>query len=77
MMGKENILKARWSKKDNDILICYPDKRDGAFLHWQFGKHPESLLKPFELSKSFFDELKARGYDLTTFNFSIKKAASK
>ncbi len=73
MNKKHEYLKAAWSKKENDILITYPNRRDGALLHWQFGKHPESLMKPFELSESFFDELKSRGYDITTFKFSIKR----
>lgn len=70
---RDTTLYAYWSKREKDIMFCYPRKVDGALLHWQFGKHPESLSEPFNLSKTLFQELDARGYDLTTFKFSIKR----
>lgn len=68
---KENTLKARWSKKENDVLFFYPSKPDGHYLYAALscdrfdydGRSQPSILK----------ELEARGYDLTTLQFSICK----
>jgi hypothetical protein len=60
-------LVARWDKRSNDILYLYPDKRDGALLHWLFSSEVTDEIR------GLFQELKSRGYDLTTFHFEIRK----
>lgn len=54
-------LRARWSKRERDILAQYPagsqTKSDGGYLC--------HILKPT------LAELERRGYDITTFRFSI------
>jgi len=61
-MKEKFKLKARWSREENDILLQYPlgvgTKRDGALLASVF-------------TQEFQRELKDRGYDITTFRFTI------
>lgn len=33
----DRILKVRWSKKENDLLITYPRRCDGALMNYLFG----------------------------------------
>lgn len=49
-----------WSKKENDIMIHFPRKRDGHYI---------SLL----FNNDFIKEMESRGYDITTIKFSIKR----
>jgi len=49
-----------WSKKENDIMIHFPRKRDGHYI---------SLL----INNDFIKEMESRGYDITTIKFSIKR----
>lgn len=68
-MEKPEVLKARWSKRENDVLIDFPNKPDGGFLQgWLV--HARDRIYP---DKSFLKLLEERGYDLTTLKFSIKK----
>lgn len=75
----DRILKVRWSKKENDLLIYYPRGCDGSLIHYAFsdiltwgginGKDKGWLnYKEFNLIK----ELIERGYDKTTLKFEIK-----
>lgn len=75
----DRILKVRWSKKENDLLIYYPRGCDGSLIHHAFsdilmwgginGKDKGWLnYKEFNLIK----ELIERGYDKTTLKFEIK-----
>lgn len=50
-----------WSKKENDLVIAFPKRSDGNFLHSSF------------FDSGFIKELIARGYDIKTLKFSIKK----
>jgi hypothetical protein len=66
----DNTLAARWSKKHNDVVFEYPQRPDGRLLMYFFsvaklGLDPEA--------KTLLDELAARGYDLKTLRFSIKR----
>lgn len=90
--NKETTLHAHWSKRENDIMIYYPNGASGHLLHqvlstpklWVLPKDSGGDMKPlygitenpylavFE-DKSFLQELESRGYDLTTFRFSIRK----
>ncbi len=75
-----NTLKIKWSKKENDFMIYYPRRCDGHLiqahllgdvLRWGGIDGIEKGWKnyiPFNL----IEELKTRGYDLTTFKFEIK-----
>lgn len=60
MKGDGRPLRAYWSKREHDLMIDYPTSPDGWFLHGI-------------LSKEFTEELKSRGYDITTLRFSIKQ----
>jgi hypothetical protein len=60
-------LTARWSKKENDILYGYPATPDGHLLHGFFRYATFALVKPL------LEELKERGYDITTLEFAIRR----
>lgn len=59
-MEKDRI-KIRWSKRDNDLLVSYDDKRNGHFV--------SNIM----LNDELISGLEARGYDLKTLRFEIKK----
>lgn len=65
-MQANDKLRATWSKKENDVMLHYPVgfymSSDG---HW--------LSRIF--NKEFTDELKKRGYDITTLKFSVEPKA--
>ena len=82
-------LSMRWShahKRDNpnmatlahapgDILYEWGEgcgSRDGALLHYHFGVRQFDFVTK-ESRPSLLEELAARGYDLTTLKFSIRK----
>jgi hypothetical protein len=76
---KDRILKVKWSKKENDLMITYPRRCDGALIHYLFsdilrwagieGKDKGWLnYETF----NFLKELKERGYDLTTLKFEVR-----
>lgn len=68
---KENSLSAYWSKREKDIVFCYPAKVDGHFLHNRFSNPPWRY--DGMIDTAFLDELKARGYDVSTLRFSVMK----
>jgi len=54
-------------------------KRDINLLHYTMAtRHPDTSVQPLfsKMRPSLFEELDARGYDLTTLKFSIKKKAA-
>jgi len=69
---RENTLSMYWSKREKDIVYAYPSKVDGHMLHHRLGSEVYNKWKD-EYDLSFFKELEARGYDLTTLRFSICK----
>lgn len=74
-------LMMRWGKMPHDAPdMCFSwgagcSKRDGALLHWLLAsprkdyRYEDGVV--FE--PSFLEELAARGYDLTTLRFSVRK----
>ena len=62
-MKAKDKLRATYSNKENDVMLHYPlgmgTKSDAHWLSGIFGKE-------------FTDELKRRGYDVTTMKFSIE-----
>jgi hypothetical protein len=72
-------LRARWSKKERDFVVEFPNKPDGHLLNrYLFTLTPEpSPLHPGEKRLTLLEELEARGYDLSTLKFSIKKKVTK
>jgi len=60
---KENKLRARWSKREKDILLIHPlgimTRCDGAYL----------AFKVF--NNEFVKEMVDRGYDITSLKFEI------
>lgn len=57
---EKKLLKAKWSKKEEDIMIYYPSSPDG---HW--------LANMF--NKEFQNQLIIRGYDISTLIFSVER----
>lgn len=62
-MKANDKLRATWSKKENDIILHFPlgvgTKSDAHYLSGIF-------------NKEFTDELVSRGYDVSTFKFSVE-----
>lgn len=63
-----------------DIIFAWQGdsemRRDTAFLHYALAtQKPDLHTTPLfsKMNPSFLEELEARGYDLTTLRFSIKK----
>lgn len=77
--AKPKELKVCWGNSHDmgeDIYYCWGDgcsKRDGGLLHTIFSAERPPVFHGERWQKSLTDELKARGYDITTFKFSIKK----
>lgn len=76
---RSNGLRSHWSKKERDFVVEFPNKPDGHLLNYYLYtlKPPPSPLRPGETTMTLAEELEARGYDLTTLKFSIKKKESK
>lgn len=68
------------------MCMCWGDgcsKRDGNLLHYMLASKRQRMIYGEEqklkgganvtFDPSFIEELEARGYDLTTFKFSIQK----
>jgi hypothetical protein len=78
--AKPGELVMRWGKMPRDapdMVMAWGagcSKRDGALLHYMLASkrmHWTDGTLTFE--PSFLDELEARGYDLTTLRFSVRK----
>lgn len=76
--AKDGQLKAQWGKLPHetpDLIYVWGDgvpRCDSRLLYNIFSmkRFPPGS---FEADPSFLDELKARGYDLTTIKFSVEK----
>lgn len=63
-------LRVRWSKRERDLMFAYEQHpSDGHLMYGAF------CVTPVCDGKSLADELDARGYDLTTLRFQIRKKA--
>lgn len=73
-------LVARWGKVEGEIDLCYdgPTRPDMHLLHNALtGKRGRPTISGgFEWDDSFVEELKARGYDITTLRFSVRKMSA-
>lgn len=59
---KQNKLRARWSKKEKDLLVTYPLGRGTSCdMGYLFGI----------FNKEFIKEMKDRGYDIMSLRFEI------
>lgn len=60
---KDNKLTAKWNKKEKDLVVKYPlgcgTNCDMAYLLYDV------------FNKAFIEEMKDRGYDLTSLKFEI------
>jgi hypothetical protein len=82
-MTKPGELTARWSKRESDLLLAWggdgATSSDGALLSDALsGKRLAPSLKNYpgyDVLPSLIDELKARGYDVETLRFSIRRKA--
>lgn len=65
-------LSMTYSKKDEDFLVKSPNQYDGHLIFGALAmKNYDKTKKDYKAS--LIDELKSRGYDLSTLKFSIKK----
>ena len=84
--AKPGELKAQWGKEDRwsgaDVTFAWGEgvsRCDASLLHTIMGTtrfYPAGMDKPlgtYRTEHSFIDELEARGYDITTFRFSVQK----
>ncbi len=76
IMTKKSKLSARWSKREKDILINYPRSVDGHLMHYFL---TACYIKGGDgsLGNNMLEELKLRGYDITTLKFSIERFPKK
>ncbi len=62
-MRNTNKLRAYWSKKERDIMLQWPEgvatRSDGSWLSGVF-------------NNTFIEELRKRGYDPSTMQFSVE-----
>lgn len=81
LKAKPGELKAAWGKADrwDSPDLCYAwggsgaDKADAHLLDGIFAR-PRYGFKGYEdRERSFLDELKARGYDVTTLKFYVRR----
>ena len=81
-------LKMYWGKPDKhdgpDVVLAWQGdasmRRDTNLLHYHLcSAKPDLTVMPLfsKMTPSLIDELKARGYDITTLKFTIKKLAKK
>lgn len=63
-------LRVRWSRRERDLMFAYEQHPpDGHLMYGAF------CVTPVHGGRSLADELDARGYDLTTLRFQIRKKA--
>ena len=82
---EDGELRIYWGREPRgypEIMLAYQGdgtmKRDTNLLHYVMcSKHPDPHTQPLfsKMNPSLLEELDARGYDLTTLKFSIKKKA--
>lgn len=66
---RETTLSANWSRREKDVMYHFPSSPDGHWLHswFRWARLDDKTVT------SFLDQLKERGYDVTTLRFSVKK----
>jgi hypothetical protein len=61
-------LRVRWSKRERDLTFAWEQHApDGHLMHNAFN------VVPVHGGRSLTEELEARGYDLTTLRFQIRR----
>lgn len=84
---KDGELRIYWGREPHDrtpdVMFAWQGdrsmKHDTNLLHYMMAcKHPDPQVSPIfsKMKPSLFEELDARGYDLTTLTFSIMKKAT-
>lgn len=72
-VAKEHKLRVYWSDKEKDLMIHWPlgtqTKCDGHLTYGVFCAQRRSVQNTFD--PSFVEELKRRGYDISTLKFEI------
>ena len=75
----DTSLKVKWSKKENDLMINYPRRCDGAFMNYILGNMLvwggiDGKDKGWQNFNTFNlkEECEKRGYDITTLKIEIK-----
>ncbi|MNQ62479.1 hypothetical protein D3C85_768240 [compost metagenome] len=69
MSRSESKLTVRWGKREKDWVIDYPSSPDGWLAH--------GLIRGDDTLPEFIQELKERGYDLTTLRISVERKKQK
>ena len=63
-MNNEDGIQVKWSKREHDWIIHYPNKPDGWLTH--------GFVRGDDTFPEWIKELEQRGYDLTTLKLSVK-----
>lgn len=74
---QDGVLKCAYGNLRGELDLIYSwgagvPKADSKLLHWAFAGKRLSIMDGRTLDPSFIEELEKRGYDITTFKFSIK-----
>jgi hypothetical protein len=80
--AKPGELKMCWGRERRgeppELILCYGEgagKRDANLMHYHLCTDRPTFDPRNRFDPSFINELEARGYDITTLKFSIKKKA--
>ena len=73
MKDKQPRIRLRWSKKEQDVVVCWDAQENGQPNAGMVMTHFTWTPTLHELP--FVKELERRGYDLTTLKFSIERKA--
>lgn len=69
-MSDKKVYRVRWSKREKDVSVSWPavpnGKSNGGFILGHLCM-AETMFGP-----TFIEELKARGFDVTTLKMSIE-----
>jgi len=80
---KDTVLAVKWSKRENDLMIHYPRRCDGALVHYmllsdrmifdytKWSENKYNHRPPYKM-ENFLKELEERGYDIKTLKFTIE-----
>lgn len=60
---KEDKFRVYWDKKENDIMFYHPAGRNTGADGWYYHS--------YVFTSEFLEEMKRRGYDITTIKFEI------
>lgn len=63
---RDNSLAIEWSKREKDLMFFHDKHKPDGHLLYNFFCHTKTST-----GKTFVEELKERGFDITTLRFSV------